>query len=71
MLGVMDGGVASFSIDYIAFMAATGDYVFAVIGFVNLLLCILGPDQQDIVMIFTDKSLQYLTESVTAQIDTD
>ncbi|MBZ5731155.1 hypothetical protein DJY77_09545 [Francisella tularensis] len=71
MLGGMDGGDAAFSIANIAIMAATGDYVFAVIGFVNLLLGILGPDQQDIVMMFTEKSLQDLTEAVTAQIDTD
>ncbi|MDE4996565.1 hypothetical protein NAH08_09940, partial [Francisella tularensis subsp. holarctica] len=41
LLGGMDGGDAELSIATIAIMAATGDYVFAVIGFVNLLLGIL------------------------------
>ncbi|MDE5012643.1 hypothetical protein NAI80_09730, partial [Francisella tularensis subsp. holarctica] len=38
-LGGMDGGDAAYSIANIANMAATGDYVFEVIGYVNLLLC--------------------------------
>ncbi|MDE4976249.1 hypothetical protein NAI43_10905, partial [Francisella tularensis subsp. holarctica] len=37
MLGGMDGGEAAFSIANIAIIAATGDYVIAVIGFVNIL----------------------------------
>ncbi|MFP8949878.1 hypothetical protein, partial [Francisella tularensis] len=69
--GNMDDKDAAFSVASIAIMAATGDYVSAVIGFVSLLLGIFGPDKQDIVMMFTEKSLQDLTEAVTAQIDTD
>ncbi|MDE4942931.1 hypothetical protein NAI62_12350, partial [Francisella tularensis subsp. holarctica] len=69
MLCGMDGGDAAFIIANIAIMAATGDYFFAVIGFVNLLLGFLGPDQQDIVRMFSEKSLQDLTDAVTAQID--
>ncbi|MDE4965924.1 hypothetical protein NAI76_12700, partial [Francisella tularensis subsp. holarctica] len=61
MLGGMDCGAGAFSIANISFMAATGDYVFEVIVFVNFLLGILGPDQKDIVMLLKEKYLQYLT----------
>ncbi|MBK2095483.1 hypothetical protein IB680_07310 [Francisella philomiragia] len=71
MLGSMDAGDAAFSIGSIAIMAATGDYLFAAIGFVSFLIGLFGPSQEDIITKFTEQSLQELTENVTAQIDTD